>query len=142
MKITADELDLVRQWFDAAQDLNCSYLDLPDYRLARKIYMELGIRVPSSILEVEEQKSQSEMMAKWVVDVKGEAGSICFEITVLRDNNERGKKSFGLIGEDKLLITHDAGPCHWPLTQIVWDKSVKLAHEVAGELNDSEGINV
>lgn len=51
MKITDEELDLVRQWFDAAQDLNRSYLEPHDYSLARKIYQRLGIRVPSSILE-------------------------------------------------------------------------------------------
>lgn len=58
MKITGEELDLVRQWFDAVQDLNQRYLGPLDYSLARKIYRRLGIRVPSSILEVEEQKSQ------------------------------------------------------------------------------------
>lgn len=81
-------------------------------------------------------------MAKWVVDVKGEAGSKSFEITVLRDDNDLGKRSFGWIGENKLLITHNGGPCEWPLTLIVWDKSVKMAHEVADELNAAEGINV
>jgi len=77
--------------------------------------------------------------AKWVVDVKGRAGSGPFEITVLRDNNEHGKRSYGWIGEDKLLITHNGGPCSWTLTPLVWDKVIKLAHEVADELNAEEG---
>ena len=81
-------------------------------------------------------------MAKWVVDVKGRAGSDSFEITVLRDDNEHGKRSYGWIGEDKLLITHNGGPCKWPLTPLVWDKSVKLANEVADELNAVEGALV
>lgn len=80
-------------------------------------------------------------MAKWVVDVKGSAWAKSFEITVLRDDNEHGKRSYGWIDDDKLLITHNGGPCQWPLTQIVWDKAVKLAHEVADELNAAEGHN-
>jgi hypothetical protein len=77
-------------------------------------------------------------MAKWVVDIKGSAGKGSFEISVLRDNNELGKRSYGWIGENKLLITHSCGPRHWPLTKIVWDKLVNLAHEVADELNAAE----
>lgn len=57
MKITDDELDLVRQWFDAVQDFSRSFMGPLDYSLALKIYQRLGIRVPSSILEVEEQKN-------------------------------------------------------------------------------------
>lgn len=50
MELTMEEANLVRQWFNAVQDLNPHYLMLPDYELARKIYDRLGIRVPSSIL--------------------------------------------------------------------------------------------
>lgn len=78
------------------------------------------------------------MKAKWVVDIKGEAESKIFEISVLRDDNNHGKLSYGWFDENKLLITHNGGPCDWPLKQIVWDKSVKLAQEVADELNLSE----
>ena len=54
VELTAEELELVRQWFNAVQDLNPHYLEPPDYGLARKIYQRLGIRVPSSILATEE----------------------------------------------------------------------------------------
>ena len=54
MELTTEELDLVRQWFNAVQDLNPHYLEQPDYSLARKIYQRLGIQVPSSILAPEE----------------------------------------------------------------------------------------
>jgi hypothetical protein len=40
-------------------------------------------------------KWRTNMAAKWVVDVKGCAGSEAFEITVLRDDYEHGKRSFG-----------------------------------------------
>ena len=77
-------------------------------------------------------------MAKWVVDIKGKAESRSFEITVLRDDNEHGKRSYGWIDENKLLISHNGGPCQWGLTPIVWDKMVKLAQETADELNELE----
>ena len=76
-------------------------------------------------------------MNKWVVDVKGSAGKTPFEITVLRDNNEHGKLSYGWIGKDKLLITHNGGPCDWPLEPIVWNKAIKLAQDVADQLNSA-----
>ncbi len=77
-------------------------------------------------------------VAKWVVNIKGKAGSASFEISVVRDDNEHGKSSYGWFGEDKLLISHNGGPCRWPLIPLVWDKMVKLAHEVADELNTDE----
>jgi hypothetical protein len=43
------QLELVRQWFDAVQDLNPAYLTTEDYILARSIYEDLGLRVPHSI---------------------------------------------------------------------------------------------
>ena len=77
-------------------------------------------------------------MNNWVVEIKGKAGAESFEIAVLRKNNEHGKSSFGWFGIDKLLITHNGEPCHWPLTQKVWDKQIILANEVANELNAEE----
>lgn len=76
--------------------------------------------------------------AKWVVAIKGKAGERYFEISVLRDDNEHGKASYGWFDADKLLITHNGGPCHWPLMQKVWDKCVEAANEVALELNEAE----
>jgi len=79
-----------------------------------------------------------ESAAKWVVNVKGSAGDENFEISVLRDDNEHGKKSYGWFDDAKLMIASSGGPCHWKLSQIVWDKAVMLAHEVACELNANE----
>jgi hypothetical protein len=75
------------------------------------------------------------MSDKWVVDIKGKAGEHSFEISVLRESNSHGRKSFGWFGPDKLLITHNGGPCHWPLVQSVWDRCVRVAEETADELN-------
>ena len=72
---------------------------------------------------------------KWIVNIKGKPESTSFEISVVRDDNEHGKLSYGWIGDDKILITHDGGPSCCSLTQIVWDKCVKVAYEVADELN-------
>lgn len=49
MNISNDDLDLIRQWFDAVQDLNPEFLTREDYVLAGRIYSELGIPVPTSI---------------------------------------------------------------------------------------------
>ena len=74
-------------------------------------------------------------MSKWIVNIKGEANSECFEISVLREDNRHGISSYGWFNESKLLISHNGGPCSWPLIDKVWDKMVKLADEVATELN-------
>lgn len=49
MEISESELQLVRQWFDAVQDLHPQYLERPDYFLARRVYEALSMRVPSTI---------------------------------------------------------------------------------------------
>ena len=77
-------------------------------------------------------------MANWVVDIKGGAGANSFEISVLRDDNDHGKRSYGWFDDNKLLIAHNGGPCRWPLVQTVWDKQVILAQAVADELNEVE----
>ncbi len=79
---------------------------------------------------------------KWVVDVKGFAGAESFEISVLRDSNAGGKLSYGWFGKDKLLITHNGGPCRDALTPLVWGKAVRIAHEVAEELNAAESATL
>jgi hypothetical protein len=74
-------------------------------------------------------------MVRWVVDVKGSWDNPSFEISVLRDDNAHGKRSYGWFGENKLLISHDGGPCRDPVTKKVWDKLIRVAHEVADEMN-------
>jgi hypothetical protein len=78
-------------------------------------------------------------MAKWIVGVKGAAGSESFEISVVRSDNAHGISSYGWFDASKLLVTHNGGPCHWPVTQRVWDGCLRLAQEIAGELNAADG---
>jgi len=49
--ISNEELELIRQWFDAVQDMNPGYLERQDYELAQAIYTRLGMRVPNSITD-------------------------------------------------------------------------------------------
>ena len=74
-------------------------------------------------------------MSKWIVDVKGEANSSPFEISVLREDNAHGQRSYGWFGPDKLLISHNGGPCRDPVTPLVWQLLLGVATEVAYELN-------
>ena len=75
----------------------------------------------------------------WEVHTKGAADEEGFEIVVIRADNEHGKRSYGWIDENKLLISHNGGPCRWPVISTVWDRLLKVAQEVADELNASEG---
>lgn len=57
MTLSEDELELVRQWFNAVEDMNPKFLELKDYALAKKVLVELGARVPNSMLEKMEKLS-------------------------------------------------------------------------------------
>lgn len=78
---------------------------------------------------------------KWLVQVFGKKCSRSFEISVVREDHHIGRKSWGWFDKNKLLISHNGGPCHWPLKEIVWDKMIRLAEDVANELNEEEGQN-
>lgn len=43
---TAFEVELLRQWFNALEDLNPRYLKFEDYAVAQKIAEALGTKVP------------------------------------------------------------------------------------------------
>jgi len=76
------------------------------------------------------------MKAKWVVNIKEYKQS--FEISVLRDDNEHGKRSYGWFDENKLLISSssDGSPnTNTTSKKIIFEKLVKVAQEVADELN-------
>ena len=80
------------------------------------------------------------MNARWEVNTKGGPGQEAFEIAVLRADNRHGKASYGWFDDRKLLISHNGGPCRWPVTQRVWEKLVCVAEEVAAELNALEWL--
>ena len=73
----------------------------------------------------------------WEVQVHGKAGEAYFEISVIHtDNVDHAQRHYGWFDKNKLLITHNGGPCHWPLVPLVWDKMIRVANEVAYELNN------
>lgn len=76
----------------------------------------------------------------WIVHTKGAANQPAFEISVLRENNRHGIASYGWFGSDKLLISHNGGPCHWPVTQQVWNELLGVAERVAASLNAANGV--
>lgn len=81
-------------------------------------------------------------MSKWVVDIKGGYTTDIFEICVLRSDNKHGKESYGWIGKDKLLISQSGGPCRDKIaSKMIWEKLVRVAKEVAEELNKEEASN-
>lgn len=79
-------------------------------------------------------------LSKWVVGIKGGPNNSAFEISVLRDNYDLGKRSYGWFGSNKLLISVSGCGTAEHLIKLVWDKQIKLAHEVANELNALEDI--
>lgn len=74
---------------------------------------------------------------KWIVSVKGNGSTGSFELSVVREGHH-GVESFGWFDGDKLLVTHNGGPCRWPVVPEIWDRLLKVAVEVAEELNRRE----
>jgi len=84
-------------------------------------------------------------MSKWIVHSKltrAITEPASFEICVVREDNWLGQKSYGWFGGEKLLISHNGGPCQWPLHPKVLKKLLVLAQEVADELNREEEENL
>lgn len=73
---------------------------------------------------------------KWLAQVKGDPDGISWEISVVRESNEHGRSSLGWFGEDKLLVSHNGGPCHWPLAPGLGDIMIRIAEALARDLND------
>lgn len=71
----------------------------------------------------------------WKVQVFGEKCSKSWEISVVRSDNTHGQKSWGWFDERKLLISHNGGPCQWPIVEFVWDKHIHTANELCDKLN-------
>lgn len=77
----------------------------------------------------------------WKVQVKGKRLSECWEISVVHSDNEHGQRSYGWFGAQKHLISHNGGPCRWPISGYVFDQQIKIANEVARRLNAGESID-
>ena len=77
----------------------------------------------------------SSSLSRWLVQVKGEKCSGAWEISIVREDYELGRKSYGWFDERKLLISHNGCHCKWPLAPIVWDKMIEVANTVCEHLN-------
>ena len=80
-------------------------------------------------------------MSDWIVQIKGERCSDAWEISVVRKDNKHGQGSWGWFGDTKMLVSHNGGPCSWPICGFVWDKQVLLAEALCRKLNNKEDIN-
>lgn len=76
------------------------------------------------------------MTNKWIVNVKGNHNS--GEISIVRDNNSHGKRSYGWFGDDKILVFSSGGPCQDKTTTRIFAKLIELAKEEAELMNEEE----
>jgi hypothetical protein len=72
---------------------------------------------------------------RWSVQIHGEKCSSSWEISVIREDAARHQTGYGWFDEKKLLVSHNGGPCRWPIIAFVWDAQVKLANELCAILN-------
>lgn len=77
-------------------------------------------------------------MNNWIAQVKGDPNGSTWEISVVRENNEHGRVSWGWFDENKLLISHNGGPCQWPLIKGLGPLMVRLAYYVADYMNKNQ----
>ena len=78
---------------------------------------------------------------RWKVQVFGKRCSESWEISVIREDNEHGQKSWGWIDDRKLLVSHNGCPCRWPICGYVWDQQVAIAEELCRRLNAGEPVD-
>ena len=71
----------------------------------------------------------------WIVNVLGDPASDSWEISLVRASNKFGRESFGWFDRNKVLVSHNGGPCHWPLAPGLAPKMIELAKQHASELN-------
>jgi len=78
-------------------------------------------------------------MSKWIPHVKGSPGE-SYEISVVREDNTHGFKSYGWHDQSKKLhISDSSGASAIRISERIWTKLVVVAAEVAAELNEEEG---
>ena len=72
---------------------------------------------------------------EWKAQVFGDIEGKSWEISVVRVDNLHGQKSWGWFDETKLLVSHNGGPCHWPLAPGLGLVMKKIAEGYANLLN-------
>ena len=81
-------------------------------------------------------------MSDWKVQIKGRRGSGSWEISVIRKDNKHGQESWGWFDKNKLLVSHNGGPCSWPIVGYVWDANIEIAHELCWRLNNNKSVKL
>ena len=75
-------------------------------------------------------------MPKWITQVFGDVNGSHWEVSVVREDNEHGQKSWGWFDDRKLLVSHNGGPCDWPMAPGVGPIMVEIANRLRDYLND------
>jgi hypothetical protein len=77
-------------------------------------------------------------MQTWTVQIHGGPNENSFEISVINLNGKGfydAQLHYGWFDKNKLLISHCGGPCQNSVNTTVWNKLIRIAMEVADELN-------
>lgn len=77
------------------------------------------------------------MKGQWLVQVFGRRGDSSFEISIVRENNHHGRKSWGWFDANKLLVCH-SGTSRVMLTESIWNWQIAIANEVCDKMNAEE----
>jgi hypothetical protein len=80
------------------------------------------------------------MNSKWIVNTKGAAQQKSWEISVVREDNTHGIKSYGWFDENKQLVSSSGGPSHTPISPVMWDMLVEVAEKYAQTLNMTDSF--
>lgn len=86
-----------------------------------------------------ERRVKEQTSPRWIAAMHGDVNTSSWEVFVVRENNHHGQISWGWFDEDKLLVSHNGGPCRWPLAPGIGEAVIKLAEELADKLNKEEG---
>jgi len=109
-------------------------------REAIESYFAFGFDQFIDFMKNDPRRVHGDATAPWVVEVKGEQGS-SFEISIIRDNHEWGRTSWGWFCDEKLLISSEIHGA-WSVTPRIWDKLIETAQSIADEMNQQEGFVV
>jgi hypothetical protein len=75
---------------------------------------------------------------KWKVQIFGKRNSEIWEISVVREDNKHGQRSYGWFDEKKFLVSHNGGPCRWPVCGYVKENR-NTPLQVRGSKCDNKG---
>lgn len=74
----------------------------------------------------------------WIVHTKGGPDQSSWEIAVVRASDAHGQASYGWFGATKMLIGSSGGPSRTAVPEMVWSRLMRVAEEVAAEMNGGE----